>query len=766
MPAWPSSNPFDRCRVTAYNARAARVTNNSDERRVNSTRPDPPAPGELDRLAAAMNGGRYAEAGALARALLDRYPHVGFLWKLYGAALLRQGEDALPRLQRAIQLLPDDDDTHCDLGTALRRRGDVAGAVARYQRALELRPGHLAALVELADALQLCGRFAEAVATYRRVLDIAPQVAEVHNNLGNALKDLGQLDDALASYGRALAIEPDFAAAHSNLGNALRGLGRFEEAALSCRRALAIKPDFAEAYNNLGNALKDLGQLTDALASYGRALELDPRFADAHSNFGNALRDIGRLQEALVSYRRALELEPALAEAHYNLGNLHLDLMQLNEAEASYRRALALRPDYVRAHTSLARVLRQQGHAAAAETSCRRALGVTPGCAESIAFLAELHADRGEFAEAEALFKRALEIDPDLSAAWAGLARCRRMADGDSSWLAAAQRLAARKLPLREEIYLRFAIGKYFDDVKNYEHAFESYCSANELTKRYGPMFDRSEFSRQVDRLVHGYGRDWLSRVRYQGAPSERAVFIVGMPRSGTSLVEQILASHPAVFGAGELPFWNDAAAVFDSSASGAATEASMIGGFAQDYLRHLGELSPDARRVVDKMPTNFVMLGLIHAALPNARIIHMRRNPLDTCLSIYFQNFSMAHAYASDLEDLAHYYSEYLRLMAHWHAVLPAGMLLDASYEDLVFQPEASIRGMLEFVGLPWDGRCLDFHATNRTVITSSRWQVRQKISSTSVGRWRNYERFVGPLRRLLACEAREQPGGPAGTC
>lgn len=699
-----------------------------------------------------MNGGRYAEAGALARALLDRYPQVGFLWKLYGAALLRQGEDGLPVLQRAVQLLPDDADTHCDLGTALRRRGDLAGAVARYQRALELRPGHLAALVELANALQVCGRFAEAVATYRRVLDIEPQVAEVHNDLGNALKDLGQLTDALASYGRALAIKPDFAEAHSNRGNALRGLGRFEEAALSCRRALAIKPDFAEAHNNLGNALKDLGQLTDALASYGRALELDPRFAAAHCNFGNALRDIGRLQEALVSYRRALELEPALAEAHHNLGNVHLDLMQLNEAEASYAQALALRPDYVHAHTSLARVLRQQGHAAAAETSCRRALGMTPECAESVAFLAELHADRGEFVEAETLYKRALETDPDLPAAWAGLARCRRMVDADSSWLAAVQRLVARKLPLRQEIHLRFAIGKYFDDVKNYEEAFHSYRLANELTKKFGAVFDKSELTRQVDRILHARGREWLSRVRYQGAPSERAVFIVGMPRSGTSLAEQILASHPAVFGAGELPFWNDAAALFDSSASDASAEASMIGGFAQAYLRQLGELSPDARRVVDKMPANCVILGLIHAALPNARIIHMRRNPLDTCLSIYFQNFSIAYAYASDLEDLAHYYSDYLRLMAHWHAVLPEGLLLDVSYEDLVFQPEASIRRMLEFVGLPWDGRCLDFHATKRTVITSSRWQVRQRISSTSVGRWRNYERFVAPLRRLLA--------------
>jgi Sulfotransferase family len=293
-------------------------------------------------------------------------------------------------------------------------------------------------------------------------------------------------------------------------------------------------------------------------------------------------------------------------------------------------------------------------------------------------------------------------------------------------------------------------MGKYFDDIGDYGQAFESYRLANELTRKYGAVFDRSEFTRQVDRILHAYGREWLSEVRRHCVPSERPIFIVGMPRSGTSLAEQILASHPAVFGAGELQFWHDAAMVFDSSALGSTTQEGMISAFAQDYLRQLRELSTDALRVVDKMPANFKFLGLMHAALPNARIIHMRRNPLDTCLSIYFQNFSISHDYAHDLEDLAHYYSEYLRLMTHWRATLPEGAILDVAYEELVSQPRDSIRGMLEFVGLPWDERCLDFHATNRTVITLSKWQVRQKMTTRSVDRWRNYERFVGPLRHL----------------
>jgi tetratricopeptide (TPR) repeat protein len=717
--------------------------------------PASPAASEISQLAAWMNRGRYSEACDLARALLDRHPDLGFLWKVYGAALLRQGKDAFPILQRAIQLSPDDADVHYHLGTALQHRGDIPGAMARYQRAIELYPAHTEAILELANALQHSGRFVEAATGYRRALEIEPQLAEAHNNLGNALRDSGHSDDALASYRRALEIKPDFAEAHCNLGNALRRRRQLPAAVASYRRALAIKPNFAQAHNNLGNALGDLGQLDDAVSCYCRAIEIKPDFAEAHSNLGNALRDLGRLHEALGSYGRALEIKPELAEAHNNLGNVLLDLMRLNEAAASYRRALALRPDYVHAHIAQAMVLRQQGRTAEAEASCLRGLDIAPDSAEGIAFLAEIHADKGDFAEADALFKRALAIDPDLPAAWAGLVRYRRMGDGDSSWLDAAQRVAAKALPVRQEINLRYAIGKYFDDVKDYEQAFHSYRLANELTKRYGAKLDKSQLTWQVGRTMHRYDKGWLSHARIPCAGSERPIFVVGMPRSGTTLVEQILASHPMVFGAGELPFWNDAAASYESSESDSTADAGRLPALAQTYLRHLRDASDAALRVVDKMPTNYVNLGLIHAALPNARIIHMRRNPIDTCLSIYFQNFSISHAYANDLEDVAHYFTEYVRLMGHWRATLPEGAILDVSYEGLIDDQEAWSRRMLEFVDLPWDPRCLDYHQTTRTVITPSRWQVRQKISSRSRGRWRNYESHVGPLRHLLPLSA-----------
>ncbi len=711
--------------------------------------PDP-TPGELGVIAASMNRGAYRQAADLARSLLDRNPNFGFLWKIYGAALLRQGRDALPELLRAVELSPDDADAHFFLGTAVRSRGNLAAAIASFEKAIELRPEHVAAILERANILQRGGRFVEAAAGYRRAIEIEPTLAEAHNNLGTALRECGELSEASASYRRALEIRPTFAEAHSNLGNVLRALGDLDGAVVSFRRALEFNPRSAEAHNNLGNALRDLGLLDEAAASFQRALDIDPQFAYAHSNFGNVLRDLGRLREAAASYQRALDLNPGLAEAHNNLGNVQMDLMQLAEADASFRRALALRPGYVHAHTALAMALRLQGRPAEAEASCRRALDIAPDAADSLAFLAELHADQGRFADAETLFRRAIEIEPELPAAWAGLARYRRMGEGDS-WLAGAQRLAAKHLPLRQEIPLRYAIGKYFDDVKDYDQAFQSYRLANELTRRYGAMFDRAAWSRQVDRIAQSHHGEWLGRAPPSLDGSERAVFIVGMPRSGTTLAEQILASHPAVFGAGELPFWNDAAAAFDASAPGAAERAEMPAALGRAYLQQLADLSPAAARVIDKMPINYLNIGLIRAALPDARIIHMRRNPIDTCLSIYFQNFTISHAYANDLEDLAHYYTEYARLTAHWRATLPEGSMLEVPYEGLVEDTEAWSRRMIDFVGLPWDPRCLDFHETVRTVTTPSKWQVRQKISKASSGRWRNYRDFVGPLERLL---------------
>jgi tetratricopeptide (TPR) repeat protein len=417
---------------------------------------------------------------------------------------------------------------------------------------------------------------------------------------------------------------------------------------------------------------------------------------------------------------------------------------------ASYRLALKIKPNFAEAHCNLGIALRLQGRTAEAQTSCRRALEINPQSAATFAVLADSSADTGQFAEAEDLFKRAISIEPESPEAWAGIVHLRKMTQSDAAWLGQAQRIAGGPLPARREVPLRYAIGKYFDDVKDFEQAFINFQRANELTKLHRAKHDRLQLTQVVDRITQSHNPIWLKETRTHALESARPVFIVGMLRSGTTLAEQILASHPDVFAAGELTYWNTASAAYRSSALEAPASGTLLRKLAGDYLRLLEDLSGNAPRVVDKMPTNFAFLGLIHAALPNARIIHMRRNPIDTCLSVYFQHFEAAVSYANDLEDLAHYYTEYLRIMKHWRLVLPQGAILDVPYEGLVNDQEAWSRKLLEFIGLPWNPRCLDFHETQRTVITASKWQVRQKLTGKSVLRWRNYENFLGPLLRL----------------
>jgi tetratricopeptide (TPR) repeat protein len=718
-----------------------------------------PAPGAINQLIELLKAQRYLDAEGASRRLIEQHPNFGFAWKLLGVALTMQGKDGTAVLQQAAELKPDDAETHFYLGNAWQDRQRLADAVASYRRAIGIDPQFAEAHNNLGTALRDLGQVNEAVASHTQALQINPELTDAHVNMGNALLRLRQPEAAAAYYRRALQINPNLPEAHNNLGVALRDLGQRAEAIASFHHALQIHPNYASAHNNLGNALMKERRIDEAVLSYRRALTIRADFAEAYNNLGIALRDLGQLQEALSSFGQALSLKPDYAAAHGNLGNVLLDLQRLEEAAASYRRALALKPEDAESLTSLSVVLRLQGRAEEAESKCRQALAAQPGSASAATVLGEILADQGQFAEADELFRRAIATAPDLAPAWASIPRYRKMDAGDQPWLTGAQQLADQPQPLRHQISLRFAIGKYFDDLQDYEQAFVNYRTANELSKRYGARYDREQLARRIDQIRSAFDEKWLRRMHSWSNPSERPLFIVGLPRSGTTLAGQILASHPDVFGAGELEFWNAAAAGMGSAApAGGAADSSdpnRIPRLAAEYLRKLAELSPSALRVVDKMPGNFLHLGLIHAAFPLARIIHLRRNPIDTCLSIYFQQLSAAHPYANDLDDLAHYYTEYHRLMQHWQAALPQGAMLDLPYENLVEEPELWARRLVEFAGLPWDAACLDFHLSYRTITTSSRWQVRQQISKSSVGRWRHYESFVAPLERLLELDS-----------
>ena len=669
---------------------------------------------EVTRLVGLLQQDKSAEAELQARRLRDSYPEAGILWKILGVAMVRQGKDALAELRRTTELMPQDAEAHGNLGSALLKRGRFRLALDALQRSLELDPNNAAAWQDAGDALKSLGSVRESVKLYQRSLGIEPRNADALNSMGNALLALKEVEGALGCYQAALKLEPVHAQLHANIAN-----------------ALAMR-----------------AQTDDAIAWYQRALALNPRDVPILNGLGRTLRDAGRRAEAAVVFHGATEINPQEAESFCNLGAVQFELRRVEDAVTSLTRALVLRPNFAQAHLSLGLALRQLRRPEDAERSCKTALAIEPDNAEALNFLGELHADRGQFAEAEQLFRRAIAARPQFAFAYASIATHRKMTEDDAEWLAGAQNILSQQPPLTEEIGLRYALGKYFDDLKQFPNAFENYRVANELTKRYGARYDGDKLSRRIDRIIELFG----GRASADGASldSDAPVLIVGMPRSGTSLAEQILASHPQAFGAGEVVFWN---AAFDRFFQNPAAGGGSVAGLrevAHDYVRQLSSLSGGAPRVIDKLPANFLYAGLVHQLLPQARIIHMRRHPLDTCLSIYFQNFFNIGPYANDLHDLAHYYRQYLRITEVWQKNLPASRYLELSYESLIEDQEAATRRVLEFVGLPWDPRCLDFHRTERVVITASKWQVRQRISSSSVGRWRHYESFLGPLLSL----------------
>jgi Flp pilus assembly protein TadD len=545
------------------------------------------------------------------------------------------------------------------------------------------------------------------------------------------------------------------------LGAALAGRGRRANPGAATRSVNALRNSRRERLNapsldtihlllEQGNMRFRQGAYVEALACYEEVVALNPRDADALNNIGAAFFQLARYGEAEGYLRRAIAIRPDYPDAHSNLGAVQRARGDLCSAEDSLRRALKLNPRMVSARSLLGLILAVRGRVPDARTQLEKALSLVPGDTDALLCMGHLATIEGRFEEARALFERTLEISPRMPAAWAALVRIRKMTASDSAWLEAAERIAASGVTPAEEADLRFAIGKYFDDLGDFKRAFRSYKRGNELIKATSGTYDRVSRERFVEDLIRVYTSEAISLVREGISSSSKPILVVGMPRSGTSLAEQIIASHPLVAGAGEVGFWNQALRKHEADIRQGLLSESIRKRLAAGYLRALENHTNDTLRIVDKTPVNCDYLGMIHSVFPSARFIYMQRNPADTCLSCYFQLFSSAHIYSTDLSDLAHYYRQHERLMIHWRNVLPAGSILEVPYAELVTDQELWTRKILDFVGLEWHQSCLDFHASKRPVATASNWQVRQRIYRHSLERWRNYEKFIGPLLEL----------------
>jgi len=573
------------------------------------------------------------------------------------------------------------------------------------------------------DALQhhQAGRLAEAERGYREVLAHDPRHADSLHLLGVIARHSGRHADAIALISQAIGLRGDVALYHNNLADALHAEGRLADAAAAYRRALQCDPAFAAIHRNLADVLVELDELHDAAAHYRQAIALRPDFGQAHNNLGCVLQRLNQLAAAEEYFRRALELSPDDAGMHANLGNVLAEQDRMAAAVPEYRRSIALRPEVARTHNDL-------------------------GCALR---------DLGDLAEAARAFEQAIALQPRSGDFYRNLFHLRRTTAADP-YFAAMQALAQDMdaLPVDDRKELHFALGKAYADLGEHERGFRHLLEGNALA-RQGFVYDEAETLRLFDRIQAAFSAGLMRARQGSGDPSSLPVFIVGMPRSGTTLVEQILASHPRVFAGGEraefprlggaLRVARDPGLAFPEAIAGASdSELRQLGA---RYLAALPGLASGALRITDKMPGNSSFAGLIRLALPGARLIHVTRDPVDTCLSCFATLFASWQPFSYDLAELGRYYRGYARLMAYWRAVLPPGAMLEVRYEDVVADLAGQARRIVAYCGLAWDDACLAFHLARRPVRTVSAVQVRQPIYSSSVGRWRAYERLLRPL-------------------
>jgi tetratricopeptide (TPR) repeat protein len=533
------------------------------------------------------------------------------------------------------------------------------------------------------------------------------------------------------------------------LATKLLRAGRPADAIAPLHDAALLEPFNPIIQHDLGLACLEVGRVSDAIAALQWAVASNPSYADAHFRLGIALEKVGDISGAIVAYDRATRLLPSLAEAWFRAGALVYTLGHRDEAIGCFRRAAATGGRTSFGRLGEARALLTEDRDREAEQVLREILVADPRNAMAYDLLGNLLSEFGRFDEARACLERAIAMAPLLAGSYYDLVRCRRVASDDGLLQQMEKALTTPGLEVAQRLRLHLAIGKAADDLGNYALAMQHFDAADAV--RSGPgSFDSDAFSIEIDRLIARCTPELIARATELGSTDVTPVLIIGMPRSGTTLVEQIVSSHPEVGACGELNFWNERGAAWHRSGA-AGNEKPFLAKAAADYLGVLRTIAPKAARVTDKMPFNFLWAGLIHLAFPRAIIIHCRRIAVDTALSIHQTHFHAGLAFPTGGVELVSYFRSYQRLVDHWRRVLPADRFLEVDYEDLTRAPEPIIRPIIAACGLAWDDACLRPECNPRTVKTPSKWQTRQPIYRTSVARWRRYEPWLGPLRALV---------------
>lgn len=677
----------------------------------------------------------------------------------------------------------------------------------RLQQAEQILQKILHAVPQQPDALNLMGALAHrvgkmdiAASYFEKACNAAPDNAQFHANLCEALRSTGKPDDAAAAGRKAISLDPDHVGAYSNLGIALFDLGDHEAAKQMHEKALQKNPQYAPSLNNLGSIYHDANDHDKAEQYYRQAIAANPDYLEPQNNLGETLLRTYRYDDAAAILETVVRKNPHYVEALCNLGYTYLNNDRPDDARAQFRNALHIKPDHAKALVGLARIAREKQQNTEAQTLLDTALSHEPELTEARTLQGTIYLEDGFPDQARACFNDILAIDPDHESARLGLGHI-YLEEGDFAaakdlfsgvldhkegsipalfCLAQAQKvkkdsrlvpLLQQKekddspLPRKQTLYLHFALGKMYDDLGDHHTAFTHYIKGCRL-QRETIDYDADVKDRQFADVRSIFTPAFIAANRTDpSAATARAdnlpVFIVGMPRSGTTLTEQIIASHPDAYGAGELFDLLDVAGwrSHDNTSQPprfphhiADCDPADFDTMAHDYLDrlrgHLPSQHTDTpKRITDKMPINFMNIGLIHMLFPRATIIHVNRHPLDTCISCFTRLFAHNQNNTYDLYELGRFWRAYKHMMDYWRDSLPDGRIYDLQYEDLVTDTETEARKLIDHCGLTWDDACLDFHKTQRNIRTASVTQVRQPIYKSSMARWKRYDDFLGPL-------------------
>lgn len=686
-------------------------------------------------------------------------------------------------------------DEMLQLAVHYHQKGKLIEAESILKKLLECYPTHAHALHLLGIITYQANNIVLAIDFIQQAINSNPDIALFHSNLGEMYRRLKQLSSSIESGQRAIGLDPKSASAWSNLGIAYYDVKDYEKAEHCHQQALAINPAQGSSLNNLGSVYKEYEDSKKAIMFYQEAIKACPYMVESYNNLGVVLLSQQEFKQALDYFKQAIVIAPHFVEAHCNVGLAFLHLDQVDDALLYFNKTLHLKPDHADAYYGLSKVCLERQDFIEAENYIRKAIAMNPTQVDFYLVLGAICHERGDhlkalsyldyassinanlasiamskggvfmetgdIAQAEEQFLKVTEhpaIDTQLSAHYSLVQLRKIKSDHQSlkSLLSMVDHIDELSPEKQPQVY--FALGKCFDDLGKWSEAFEFFKKGCDL-KRQRIAYDIQEQLQFTQRMIDCLTPETIDYLRTFANTSTLPIFIVGMPRSGSTLVEQVLASHSLVYGAGELKYFSH---LVNTSIEHQGNllrypehllhlSPDMCRTITNQYLTSLRRFSPGATHITDKMLHNFFLIGIIHALLPNAKIIHVQRNPMDTCFSCYTKLFREAQFYSYDLIELGQYYLCYERVMNHWRQILPVHAWLDIHYEDCVQNLDGEAKRLLDFCNLPWDPACLRFYQATRQVRTASFLQVREPVYTSSVERWRRYEQGLQPLIHTL---------------